>query len=36
LYERLGFRRIPPFGPYTNDPLSLCYEKTLRYDAAGI
>jgi GNAT superfamily N-acetyltransferase len=27
LYERLGFVRIPPFGPYTNDPLSLCYEK---------
>ncbi len=27
LYERLGFRRIPPFGPYTDDPLSLCYEK---------
>src|SRR5262245_49368750 len=20
LYERLGFRRIPPFGPYTDDP----------------
>lgn len=29
LYERLGFYRIPPFGPYTNDPLSLCYEKPL-------
>ena len=29
LYERAGFRRIPPFGPYTNDPLSLCYEKQL-------
>jgi putative acetyltransferase len=27
LYERLGFRRIPPFGPYREDPLSLCYEK---------
>lgn len=27
LYEKVGFRRIPPFGPYTNDPLSLCYEK---------
>jgi putative acetyltransferase len=25
LYERMGFRRIPPFGPYTDDPLSLCY-----------
>jgi GNAT superfamily N-acetyltransferase len=30
LYERLGFYRIPPFGPYTSDPLSLCYEKPLR------
>ena len=29
LYEQCGFRRIPPFGPYTNDPLSLCYEKQL-------
>ena len=27
LYERFGFRRIPPFGPYTEDPLTLCYEK---------
>lgn len=29
LYERMGFQRIPPFGSYTNDPLSLCYEKKL-------
>ena len=29
LYEKAGFCRIPPFGPYTNDPLSLCYEKRL-------
>jgi putative acetyltransferase len=29
LYERMGFYRIPPFGPYTDDPLSLCYEKRL-------
>ena len=29
LYERVGFRRIPPFGLYTDDPLSLCYEKQL-------
>jgi putative acetyltransferase len=27
LYEQAGFRRIPPFGPYTNDPVSLCYER---------
>jgi GNAT superfamily N-acetyltransferase len=29
LYERAGFYRISPFGSYTNDPLSLCYEKRL-------
>jgi len=29
LYERLGFQVIPPFGPYTNDPVSRCYEKRL-------
>ena len=29
LYEALGFQRIPPFGPYTDDPVSLCYEKLL-------
>ena len=29
LYERLGFRRIPPFGPYTDDPVSRCYEKSI-------
>ncbi len=29
MYERAGFYKIPPFGPYTNDPLSLCYEKPL-------
>lgn len=29
LYESLGFYRIPPIGPYTDDPLSLCYEKRL-------
>ena len=27
LYERSGFRRIPPFGPYRDDPVSRCYEK---------
>ncbi len=29
LYERMGFRRIPPFGTYREDPLSLCFEKQL-------
>ena len=27
LYEGAGFHRIPPFGPYTDDPVSLCYDK---------
>jgi len=29
LYEQSGFRRIAPFGHYTNDPVSACYEKQL-------
>jgi putative acetyltransferase len=29
LYERTGFRRIPPFPPYWDDPVSRCYEKEL-------
>lgn len=29
LYERMGFRRISPFGDYKEDPLSLFYEKSL-------
>jgi len=29
LYEQAGFERIPPFGDYTDDPVSLCYEKRL-------
>jgi GNAT superfamily N-acetyltransferase len=29
LYERYGFQRIPPFGDYFDDPVSLCYEKCL-------
>ena len=29
LYERMDFRRIRPFGDYTDDPLSLYYEKRL-------
>ena len=30
LYEREGFRRIPPFGPYREDPVSRCYEKRIQ------
>jgi putative acetyltransferase len=29
LYERTGFQRIPPFGAYVKDPLSLFYEKRI-------
>ena len=29
LYERMGFRRIPPFGKYWDDPLSVFFEKGL-------
>lgn len=29
LYERMGFRRIAPFGAYTDDPLSVYLEKPL-------
>jgi len=29
LYEALGFRECPPFGPYREDPLSPCYELRL-------
>jgi ribosomal protein S18 acetylase RimI-like enzyme len=35
LYERLGFYRIPPFGPYTDDPLSRYYEKRLTLEFLG-
>ncbi|WP_227319718.1 GNAT family N-acetyltransferase [Acidisoma silvae] len=30
LYEATGFRRIPPFGSYRDDPLSVFMEKALR------
>jgi GNAT superfamily N-acetyltransferase len=29
LYERMGFQRIPPFGEYVEDTLSLFYEKRI-------
>ena len=29
LYEGMGFQRIPPFGAYFEDPLSLFYEKRI-------
>jgi putative acetyltransferase len=30
LYERMGYRRIPPFGGYVEDPVSLCYERRVQ------
>lgn len=30
LYEAYGFTRIPSFGPYENDPISVCYEKVVQ------
>jgi len=33
LYERWGFQRIPPFGPYKEDPLSLFFEKRIVVDS---
>ncbi len=32
-YEQAGFQRIPPFGVYVEDPLSLFYEKRVGADA---
>jgi putative acetyltransferase len=29
LYERMGFQRIPPFGSYKDDPLSVFFEKRI-------
>jgi putative acetyltransferase len=29
LYERMGFERIKPFGPYREDPVSRCYERRI-------
>ena len=28
-YEREGYTRIPPFGPYVGSSLSVCYETRL-------
>lgn len=29
LYERAGYRRVPPYPPYLDDPFALCYAKSL-------
>jgi GNAT superfamily N-acetyltransferase len=35
LYERAGYRRIPNFGIYVDNPLSVCFEKELTPGSAG-
>jgi len=30
LYESYGFTRIPSFGVYVNDPISVCYAKKIQ------
>ena len=30
LYERFGYQRIPAYGHHADDPLALCFEKSLR------
>jgi putative acetyltransferase len=29
LYEKSGFKRIPAFGPYIGNPVSICFEKRI-------
>jgi len=29
LYERVGFQRVPHFGEYVDDPLSIFFEKKI-------
>jgi GNAT superfamily N-acetyltransferase len=35
LYEAYGFRRIPAFGEYRHDPVSICFEKAVEPPATG-
>ena len=32
LYESCGFNRIPAFGKYIGNPVSICYEKAVTRD----
>ena len=34
LYRSMGFRKIPPFGPYREDPVSVCLESRVESVAA--
>lgn len=36
LYEQMGFCRVPPFGQYREDPLSLFLEKQLQFQSAHV
>jgi GNAT superfamily N-acetyltransferase len=29
LYEKAGYRRIPAYGRYRDDPMSVCFKKVL-------
>ena len=33
LYQAEGFNRIEPFGEYSSDPTSVCFEKALRVES---
>jgi putative acetyltransferase len=35
LYESCGFRRIPAFGKYIGNPVSICYEKAVAPNAVA-
>jgi GNAT superfamily N-acetyltransferase len=36
LYLRSGYRRIDPFGPYADDPTSVCFEKHIGGASASL
>ena len=36
LYTALGWRRIEPFGPYADDPTSVCFEKPVGMPPAEV
>jgi putative acetyltransferase len=29
LYESCGYQKIPPFGKYLGNPVSICFEKQM-------
>jgi GNAT superfamily N-acetyltransferase len=36
MYERGGYRHVPRFGPYAEDPTSVCMERDLRQDPGPV